>query len=100
MSEPRKILVVDDVERNVALLGGLVRSLGHEVATASGGQEALQRMACGVDLVPLDGMMPDLDGFEVTRRARADAATRGLPIILVAVLESRRDRVKGVEAAA
>jgi putative two-component system response regulator len=100
MSEPRKILVVDDVERNVALLGGLVRSLGYEVTTASSGQEALQRMASGVDLVLLDVMMPDLDGFEVTRRARADAATRDLPIILVTVLESREDRVKGVEAGA
>ncbi|HYL06452.1 MAG TPA: HD domain-containing phosphohydrolase [Thermoanaerobaculia bacterium] len=99
MSQSRRILVVDDVEQNVALLGGMVRSLGYEVTPASDGLEALRQLA-GVDLVLLDVMMPGLDGFEVTRRVRADPATRDLPIILVTVLDSREDRVKGVEAGA
>jgi putative two-component system response regulator len=88
------------VEQNVALLGGMVRSLGHEVTTASGGLEALRQLGNGVDVVLLDVMMPGLDGFEVARRVRADPATRDLPIIMVTMLDSREDRVKAVEAGA
>ncbi len=95
-----RILVVDDIEQNVALLGSMVRSLGHEVTTARSGSEALRQLGCGVDLVLLDVMMPGLDGFEVTRRVRTDPATRDLPVILVTALESREDRLKAVEAGA
>jgi putative two-component system response regulator len=100
MNEARRILVVDDVEQNLALLGGLVRSLGYEVETARDGLEALAKLALGVDLVLLDVMMPGLDGYEVARRVRADARTADLPIILVTVLDSREDRVKAIQAGA
>src|SRR6202166_1567247 len=100
MNEARRILVVDDVEQNLALLGGLVRSLGYEVETARDGLEALAKLALGVDLVLLDVMMPGLDGYEVARRVRADARTADLPIILVTVLDSREDRVKAIQARA
>jgi putative two-component system response regulator len=100
MNEARRILVVDDVEQNLALLGGLVRSLGYEVETARDGLEALAKLALGVDLVLLDVMMPGLDGYEVARRVRADPRTADLPIILVTVLDSREDRVKAIQAGA
>jgi len=100
MTEARRILVVDDVEQNLALLGALVRSLGYEVETARDGLEALAKLALGVDLVRLDVMMPGLDGYEVARRVRADARTQDLPIILVTVLDSREDRVKAIQAGA
>jgi len=100
MNEARRILVVDDVEQNLALLGGLVRGLGYEVETARDGLEALAKLALGVDLVLLDVMMPGLDGYEVARRVRADPRTADLPIILVTVLDSREDRVKAIQAGA
>jgi putative two-component system response regulator len=100
VSDARRILVVDDVEQNVALLGGLVRSLGYEVETARDGLEALAKMALGIDLVLLDVMMPGLDGYEVARRVRADPRTKDLPIILVTVLDSREDRVRAIQAGA
>ena len=100
MSEARRILVVDDVEQNLALLGGLVRSLGYEVETARDGLEALAKLALGFDLVLLDVMMPGLDGYEVARRVRADPRTADLPIILVTVLDSREDRVKAIQVGA
>jgi putative two-component system response regulator len=100
VSETRRILVVDDVEQNVALLGGLVRSLGYEVETARDGLEALAKMVLGIDLVLLDVMMPGLDGYEVARRVRADPRTKDLPIILVTVLDSREDRVRAIQAGA
>jgi putative two-component system response regulator len=100
MKAERRILVVDDVEQNLLLLGGLVRSLGYEVETARDGLEALAKLALGVDLVLLDVMMPGLDGYEVARRVRADPRTQDLPIILVTVLDSREDRVKAIQAGA
>jgi putative two-component system response regulator len=100
MSEPPRILVVDDVEQNLALLGSLVRSLGYEVETARDGLEALAKLALGVDLVLLDVMMPGLDGYEVARRVRSDSRTGDLPIILVTVLDSREDRVRAIQAGA
>jgi putative two-component system response regulator len=100
MSEPARILVVDDVEQNLALLGSLVRSLGYEVETARDGLEALAKLALGVDLVLLDVMMPGLDGYEVARRVRSDSRTGDLPIILVTVLDSREDRVRAIQAGA
>lgn len=100
MAEPKRILVVDDVEQNRTLLGGLVRSLGYEVETARDGLEALAKLALAVDLVLLDVMMPGLDGYEVTRRVRADPRTQDLPIILVTVLEGREDRVRAIQAGA
>jgi putative two-component system response regulator len=100
MKEAHRILVVDDVEQNVMLLGGLVRSLGYEVETARDGLEALAKLALGVDLVLLDVMMPGLDGYEVARRVRAEPRTKDLPIIMVTVLDSREDRVKAIQAGA
>ncbi|HVR11137.1 MAG TPA: HD domain-containing phosphohydrolase [Thermoanaerobaculia bacterium] len=100
MSEAQRILVVDDVEQNLALLGGLVRTLGYEVETARDGLEALAKLVLGFDLVLLDVMMPGLDGYEVARRVRADPRTQDLPIILVTVLDSREDRVKAIQAGA
>lgn len=100
MGEARRILVVDDVEQNVALLGSLVRSLGYEVETARDGLEALAKMVLGIDLVLLDVMMPGLDGYEVARRVRADPRTEDLPIILVTVLDSREDRLRAIQAGA
>ncbi|MGH9360383.1 MAG: response regulator, partial [Thermoanaerobaculia bacterium] len=68
MTRPSRILVVDDIEQNRLLLGGLVRALGHEVETAGDGLEALAKLVLDIDLVLLDVMMPGLDGFEVVRR--------------------------------
>jgi putative two-component system response regulator len=95
-----RILIVDDMEQNLALLGGLVRSLGYEVETARDGLEALAKAPCDTDLMLLDVMMPGLDGYEVARRVRADPRTGDLPIILVTVLDSREDRVRAIQAGA
>jgi putative two-component system response regulator len=100
MSAKPRILVVDDVEQNLALLGAMVRSFGYEVDMARDGLAALGRLTPATDLMLLDVMMPGLDGHEVTRRVRGNSETRDLPIILVTALESREDRVKAIEAGA
>jgi CheY-like chemotaxis protein len=101
LSRPHRILVVDDVELNRLLLGGMVRSIGYEVETAGQGLEVLARLpGGGIDLVLLDVMMPGIDGFEVVRRIRADATFKDLPVIMVTALDSREDHARSVAAGA
>jgi len=100
MSRPHRILVVDDVAQNRLLLGGMVKSIGYEVETASHGLEVLAKLADDIDLVLLDVMMPGVDGFEVLRRIRANATFHDLPVIMVTALDSREDRVRSVETGA
>ena len=101
MSEPAKILVVDDTPANVKLLGDLLRVKGFAVATAANGEEGLAKLAAeSPDLVLLDVMMPGLSGYDVCRRIRADPATALLPVVLVTSLDPQGERLKGIEAGA
>ena len=101
MSDPAKVLVVDDTPHNVKLLADLLAIKGYSVATAVNGEEALAKVAADApDLVLLDVMMPGLSGYDVCRRLRADPATALLPIVLVTSLDPQQERVKGIEAGA
>src|SRR6266545_4734523 len=96
-----RVLVVDDVPANVKLLEARLSAEYFDVVTALSGQEALavcERAEC--DIVLLDVMMPDLDGFEVCRRLKASPSTHHLPVIMVTALDQISDRVKGLEAGA
>lgn len=78
------ILVVDDLPQNVRLLQAVLEPRGYDVAVAFSGAEALERLrAGGVDLVLLDIVMPEMDGYEVCRAIRADAATAFLPVVMI-----------------
>ncbi|MDP2794551.1 MAG: response regulator, partial [Sulfurisoma sp.] len=100
------ILVVDDKESNRKLLEAMLVADGHAVRVAASGEEALAAVAEQLpdlilpDLILLDIMMLDIDGFEVTRRLKADSRTQPIPIILVTALEDRESRLKGLEAGA
>ena len=84
MSDPAKVLVVDDTPQNVKLLADLLRVKGFAVATAATGEEALAKMPVEKpDLVLLDVMMPGLSGYDVCRAIRADPETALLPVVLV-----------------
>ena len=101
MSDPSKVLVVDDTPQNVKLLADLLVVKGFAVATAATGEEALARIAAEKpDLVLLDVMMPGLSGYEVCRAIRADPATALLPVVLVTSLDPQGERLKGIEAGA
>src|SRR5579883_3109663 len=96
-----RILVVDDVPANVKLMEARLSAEYFDVITALSGQEALamcERAQC--DIVLLDVMMPDLDGFEVCRRLKANPSTHHLPVIMVTALDQASDRVRGLEAGA
>ena len=99
MRDPARILVVDDVPDNVEILRMRLTSLGYEVITAADGEEALAVVASEMpDLVLLDIMMPKIDGLEVVRRMKADAALSFIPVILVTAKATPKDVVAGLEA--
>jgi two-component system cell cycle response regulator len=96
-----RVLVVDDVAANVKLLEARLSAEYFDVVTAMSGEQALaicERAEC--DLVLLDVMMPDLDGFEVCRRLKTNPATHHIPVIMVTALDQPADRVRGLEAGA
>ena len=96
-----KILVVDDTPMNVKILADVLTFKGFSVVTAGGGTEGLAKVESErPDLVLLDVMMPDLDGYSVCRAIRANPATALLPVVLVTALDPSGERVKGIEAGA
>lgn len=96
------VLVVDDAKAGRDLLVGLLRGAGFaRVEEAARGEEALARLLSGgVDLVLLDLVMPGLDGFELCRRARAEPALEGLPILVQTALGQAEDRSRAFSAGA
>lgn len=96
-----KILIVDDNEANVRLLDVYLRAAGYATEKAYDGKEALAKVAeTNPDLVLLDVMMPNLDGYEVCRRLRADDAASVIPVVMITALTSLEDRIRGLEAGA
>jgi class 3 adenylate cyclase len=101
VSEPAKVLVVDDLPQNVKLLADLLRVKGFSVVTASSGREALEQVARErPDIVLLDVMMPEMSGYDVCRKIRTDPATGILPVVMVTSLDPAQERLKGLEAGA
>lgn len=96
-----RILVVDDLPTNRAVLQGYLERAFYEVETAENAREALEKARANPpDLALLDVMMPGMDGFELTRRFRADARLRDVPIVIVTALEAAADRRAGIQAGA
>lgn len=79
-----RLLVVDDYEDGREMLAELLRVRGFDVATAGSGREAVDAArAAPPDLVLLDLTLPDIDGFEVARRLRADPLTAGVHVVML-----------------
>lgn len=96
-----RILVVDDIPANVRLLEVRLLAEYFEVLTASNGMDAIETCENGkVDVVLLDVMMPDIDGFEVCKRLKSDPATSHIPVVMITALDQVSDRVRGLEAGA
>ncbi len=96
-----RILVVDDISANLKLLEARLSAEYFDVLTASSGAQALEiceRAEC--DIVLLDVMMPDMDGFEVCRRLKSNPKTHFIPVIMVTALDQPSDRVRGLESGA
>ena len=95
------ILVVDDNEDNRDMLARRLRRQNYEVLTAAGGRAALTTLtATPVDLVLLDVMMPDLDGYAVLERLKADPALRDIPVLMISALDELDSVVRCIQLGA
>ena len=100
MSDRPKILAVDDTPENLRLVDALLAPQGYAVVTASSGSEALGLLdAERPDLLLVDLVMPEMNGFEVTKAVRAHADSRHLPVIMITATGGA-DLVKALEAGA
>ncbi len=92
------ILIVEDGERDARLLEGCLHGMPVRVLQAKSGQEALQyAKKRQVDLVILDILLPDIDGFDVCRQIKQDSRTEDIQIVMVTCLRDLENRIKGIE---
>lgn len=98
MEEKRQtVLIVDDSKTNVMVLGEALNE-EHDLLVASSGREALAMAAAhNPDLILLDIIMPDMDGYEVCERLKADPATKNIPVIFVTSMSKDEDEARGLE---
>jgi two-component system cell cycle response regulator DivK len=95
----KRILVVEDQEDNRRILRDLLSSAGYEIIQAENGEEALAAVARHrPDLILMDIQLPLLDGYEATRRLKADPALRAIPVIVVTSYALSGDESKAREA--
>ena len=101
MRKPNRVLVVDDEPVNRRFLKHMLTPLGYEVVLAKGGTEALRKVGEDPpDVILLDILMPDLDGFEVTRKLKEHESTFSIPVVMVTSLEASEDRIRALSAGA
>ncbi|GAB4475107.1 MAG: hypothetical protein Kow0088_11680 [Anaerolineales bacterium] len=96
----KKIVYIEDEPEMIDLVRLILGRKGYEVIGANGGREGLQLIQSEhPDLVLLDLMMPDMDGWDVYHQLRADESTRRLPVIVITARAQNIDRVLGLEIA-
>jgi CheY-like chemotaxis protein len=94
-----KILLVEDNAMNLDMLSRRLRREGYEVVAATDGMRGLSSARSeSPDLILMDMSLPELDGWEVTRQLKADAATRNIPVIALTAHAMVSDRLKALEA--
>ena len=99
MTEPRqRILMVDDIAANIKILSAILKH-EHDILVATNGRDALEiALVEQPDVILLDVMMPDMDGYEVCTRLKADVRTRDIPVIFISAMNEVEDEARGLEA--
>ena len=96
-----RVMVVDDILPNVKLLEAKLASEYYDVITATSGKEALEKIkSSNPDLVLLDVMMPEMDGFQVCQAIKSEPETSHIPVVMVTALTDAEDKVRGLDAGA
>jgi len=96
-----RILIVDDDARNIRVMAAMLSADGHTTLSAGSGQDAVQvAQDEHPDLILLDVMMPDMNGFEVVEKLKALPATHDIPIVMVTALDDRESRLYALQAGA
>jgi CheY-like chemotaxis protein len=87
MSDKGHILIVDDTQQNIQVLGTMLRAEDYQISVAMNGLQALERVEhIAPDLNLLDVMMPELDGIETCKRLKANDKTKDIPVIFLTAL--------------
>ena len=95
------ILIVDDNSANLGVLSDALSQAGFEVRVAKSGKMALERVKYALpDLILLDVMMPEMDGFETCRRLQANPETTQIPVIFMTALSDTANKVEGFQLGA
>lgn len=106
MSEPlsapnNRILIVEDTPANIQTLAAILKSRGYQISVATNGRQALEALdRVKPDLILLDVLMPEMDGFETCRRIKADERWRQIPVIFLTAKTETADIVQGFELGA
>ncbi len=96
-----RILIVDDAPANIQTLAGILKEKGYQISVATNGRQALEVVArVAPDLILLDVMMPEMDGFETCRRLKASEQWRQIPVIFLTAKTEVTDLVQGFELGA
>lgn len=97
----KKILIVDDIPKNIELAANILQTKNYNITFAKSGLSALQKVqSIDFDLILLDVMMPEMDGFEVCRKLKDDPKTRDIPVIFLTAKSETENVVKGFELGA
>ena len=95
------LLIVDDIPANISVLTNFLKSVGFKVLIAQNGKRAIQKAEYATpDLILLDVMMPEMDGFEACRILKSQDSTKEIPIIFMTALVDTVDKIKGFELGA
>ncbi len=96
MENRHVVLIVDDTPENLRVLGDMLEQDGYEVLVSTNGPDALDNamVVPPPDLILLDIMMPEMDGFEVCRRLKASSETKGIPVIFISALDMPEQKVQ------
>ena len=94
------ILLVDDEEDVVEVVGHFLEQEGYHVEKAYDGEEALKKATNEINLIVLDIMLPGLNGYEVCRRLRSRVETEMIPIVFLSAKSEEEDQIRGIQVAA
>ena len=98
MTDSTYILVVDDNHENLKVVGNFLKEKNYKIAMATDGKSALKILENNsIDLILLDIMMPEMDGFEVCRQLKENPSTRDIPVIFLTARTETEDIVKGFQ---
>jgi len=96
-----RILIVDDISKNIQVVGNILKRLGYSLSFATNGAQALDMaMSEPFDLILLDIMMPQMDGYEVCARLKEKSETRDIPVIFLTARTALEDITRGFHAGA
>lgn len=89
-----RILIVDDVEADIEYAAAILRQQGHTILTANNGEQGVTMAAQEMpDLILMDVVMPEVNGFQATRQLTKNAATRDIPVIVVSCKDQETDKL-------